>query len=86
MSANGCRLGFVTTSKVMGERGRPSRERLLSMRQTNFKQETFQKIKNCVSQGNDFMSPMQKGMTSAFTIGLMESNKQRAREATSLGV
>jgi hypothetical protein len=25
-------------------------------------------------------------MTSAFTIGLMESNKQRDREATSLGV
>jgi hypothetical protein len=70
----------------MGERGCPSRGRLLSMRQTNFKQETFQKIKNCVSQGNDFISPMQKYMTSAFTIGLMESNKQRAREATSLGV
>jgi hypothetical protein len=70
----------------MGERGCPSRGRLLSMRQTNFKQETFQKIKNCVSQGNDFISPMQKSMTSAFTIGLMESNKQRAREATSLGV
>jgi hypothetical protein len=46
------------------------------MRQINFKQETFQKIKNCVSQGNDFISPMQKSMTSAFTIGLMESNKQ----------
>jgi hypothetical protein len=56
------------------------------MRQINFKQETFQKIKNCVSQGNDFIPPMQKSMTSAFTIGLMESNKQRAREATSLGV
>jgi hypothetical protein len=70
----------------MGERGRPSRGRLLSMRQTNFKQETFQKIKKCVSQGNGFISPMQKSMTSAFTIGLMESNKQRAREVTSLGV
>ena len=66
-------LGFVTTSKVVGERGHPSRGRLLSMRQTNFKQETFQKIKNCVSQGNDFISPMQKGMTSAFTIELMDS-------------
>jgi hypothetical protein len=43
------------------------------MRQINFKQETFQKTKNCVSQGNDFVSPMQKSMTSAFTIGLMES-------------
>jgi hypothetical protein len=56
------------------------------MRPTNFNQETFQKIKNCVSQGNDFISPKKKSMTSAFTIGLMESNKQRAREATSLGV
>jgi hypothetical protein len=27
-------------------------------------------------QGNDFISPMQKGMTNAFTIGLMESNKK----------
>jgi hypothetical protein len=65
----------------VGERGRLSKGRLISMGQTNFKQETFQKIKNCVSQGNNFISPMQKSMTSAFTIGLMESNKQRAREA-----
>jgi hypothetical protein len=43
------------------------------MRQNKFKQETFQKPKNCVSQGSDFISPMQKSMTSAFTIGLMES-------------
>jgi hypothetical protein len=43
------------------------------MRQINFKQETFQKTKNCVSQDNDLISPMQKSMTSAFTIGLMES-------------
>jgi hypothetical protein len=56
------------------------------MRPTNFKQETSQKIKNCVSQENDFISSMQKSMTSAFTIGLMESNKQRDIEATSLGV
>jgi hypothetical protein len=56
------------------------------MRQINFKQETFQKTKICVSQDNDFISPTQKGMTSAFTIGLTESNKQRAREATSLGM
>jgi hypothetical protein len=46
------------------------------MRQINFKQETFQRIKNHNSQRNDFISPMQKSMTSAFTIGLMESNKQ----------
>jgi hypothetical protein len=43
------------------------------MRQINFKQENFQKVKDYVSQGNDFISPMQKSMTSAFTIGLMES-------------
>jgi hypothetical protein len=71
---------------MVGERGRSSRGRLLSIRQTNSMQETFQKIKFYVSQGNDFISPMQKYMTSAFTIGLMESNKERAREATSLGV
>jgi hypothetical protein len=70
----------------VGERGHPSEEKLLSMRQINFKQENFQKIKNYISQGNAFISPMQKSMTSAFTIGLMESNKQRDREATSLGV
>jgi hypothetical protein len=70
----------------MGERGFPSRGRLLTMRKTNFKQENFQKIKNCSSQGNDFIYPMQKSMTSSFTIGLMESNKQRDRENTSLGV
>ena len=70
----------------MGERGFPSRGRLLSMSPTNFKQETFQKIKKCVSQGNDFIYPIQKSMASAFTIGLMESNKERDREDTSLGV
>jgi hypothetical protein len=48
---------------------------LLSMRKTNFKHETFQKIELHVSQGNDFISQMQKNMTSSFTIGLMESNK-----------
>ena len=46
------------------------------MRQINFKQENFQKIKKYVSQGNDFIYPMKKRMTSSFTIGLMESNKQ----------
>jgi hypothetical protein len=56
------------------------------MRETNFKQETFQKTKNYVFQGNDFISPMQKSMTTSFTIGLVESNKQRVREVTSLGV
>jgi hypothetical protein len=70
----------------MGERGYPSRGILLSMRQINFKEETFQKIKNCVFQGNDVICLMQTNMTSAFNIGLMESNKQRDREATSLGV
>jgi hypothetical protein len=60
----------------VGERGCPSGGILLSMRKINFEQETFQKTKNCVSQGNDFISPMQKSMTSSFTIGLMESNKQ----------
>jgi hypothetical protein len=46
------------------------------MWQTNSKQEIFQKTKKHVSQGNDFISPMQKKkMTNAFTIGLMESNK-----------
>jgi hypothetical protein len=44
----------------MGERGHPSGGRLLSMRQINFKEENFQKVKNYVSQGNDFISPMQK--------------------------
>jgi hypothetical protein len=74
------------TIKVVGERGCPSKGRLLSMRQTEFKQETFQKIKICVSQGNDFISPMKKNMTSDFTIGLLDSNEETSRETTSLGV
>jgi hypothetical protein len=56
------------------------------MRKINFKKETFQQTKNCVSQGNDFISPKKKSMTSAFTIGLMQSNKKNLREATPLGV
>jgi hypothetical protein len=44
----------------VGERGCPIRGRLLSMRKNNFKKETFQKIKICVSQGNDLISPMKK--------------------------
>ena len=60
VNPNGCRLGFVTESKLFGERGRPIQGRLLSMRQTKSKQENFQKIKICISQGNDFISPMQK--------------------------
>jgi hypothetical protein len=80
---NVCSLKFVTEIKVVEERGLPSRGRLLSIRQTNFKQETFQKIKIYVSQGNDFISPIQKYMTLTFTIGLMDSNEVRAREATS---
>ena len=56
----------------MGERGCPSRGRVLS-RQTNFKQENFQKTENCVSQGKDFIYPMKKCKISAFNIGLMES-------------
>jgi hypothetical protein len=42
-------------------------------------QSTLQEVKmteNHVSKGDDFISPMKKNMTSAFTIGLMESNKQ----------
>jgi hypothetical protein len=54
------------------------------MRQINFKQETFQKTKKCVSQGNDFISPMQKSMISAFTIGYW--SEKDLREATSFGV
>jgi hypothetical protein len=44
----------------VGERGCPSRGILLSMRQTNSKQEISQKIKIYVSQGNDFISPKKK--------------------------
>jgi hypothetical protein len=55
------------------------------VRQINFKQEKFQKTKNCVSQGNYFISPMKKSMTSDFTIGLMESNKQELEKLTPWG-
>jgi hypothetical protein len=54
------RLKFVKTIRLLGERGRPSGGRLLSVRKNNLKQENFQKIKNHVSQGNDFISPMKK--------------------------
>ena len=57
---NCCRLGFVIASKVVGERGHPSRGGFLSKWQTNSKQEIFQKTKFHVFQGNDFRSPMQK--------------------------
>jgi hypothetical protein len=50
----------LNINRVLGERGRPSGGRFLSMRQINFKQEKFQKVKNYVSQANDFISPMQK--------------------------
>jgi hypothetical protein len=50
----------VTRIRVLGERGCPSGGRLFSMRQINFNQENFEKVKYYASQGNDFISPMPK--------------------------
>jgi hypothetical protein len=57
---------FITTIKVVGEEGCLNEARELKAQGTLLQKDKLETSKNHSSQGNDFISPMQKKMTSAF--------------------